>query len=89
MAQNWHRSGARPARRKSPRQGLPRLKQRPLCPACEGLGSVCCEAWALAKLDSAGDLEFSGLSMPLWPLSRLLEMNYCPFCGAGFRPRRK
>ncbi len=54
------------------------------CPACAGTGEVCCETWAELRAGARDDLEFNELGIPLWPLSRHLEMPYCPFCGESF-----
>ena len=60
-----------------------------ICPACDGRGQVCCETWAMVRVNADDDLEFNDLGMPLWPLASGLEMAYCPFCGKRFEPRAR
>jgi hypothetical protein len=61
-----------------------RRKVEKTCPACAGTGAVCCETWAEVRAGAGEDLEFGELGIPLWPLSRHLEMPHCPFCGKSF-----
>jgi len=62
-------------------------RRREKCPGCNGEGKVCCKTWAEVRAGAGDDLEFNELGIPLWPLSRGLEMSRCPWCGSEFKVR--
>ena len=70
------------ARQMSRRKGA----WRQACPACDGRGEVCCVTWAEVRATAGDDLKFSGVGLPLWPLSLNTECTWCPFCGTKFTP---
>jgi len=62
----------------------PIKKARRTCPSCNGSGKVCCMTWAEVRAAAGDDLKFSGVGLPLWPLSSNVELSWCPFCGTKF-----